>query len=68
MSPLIRIFTVCLVNLIFIPIVQKWKKQGLCPNLDDCPNLPDFTLVLGAQKNLLRRFFWVPTTYVFVEK
>ena len=41
---LIRIFTVCLVNLIFIPIIQKGKKQGRCPNLDDCLNLPDFTL------------------------
>ena len=44
MSRLIRIFTVCLVYLIFIPIIQKYKKQGRCPYLDDCPNLPDFTL------------------------
>ena len=40
MSRLIRIFTVCLVNLIFIPIIQKCKKPGRCPNLADCPNLP----------------------------
>ena len=46
MSRLIRIFTVSLVILIFIPIIQKRKKQGRCPNLDDCPNLPDFTLLL----------------------
>ena len=45
MSRLIRIFTVWIINLIFIPILQKWKKQGRCPNLADCPNLPDFALV-----------------------
>ena len=22
------------------------KKQGRCPNLDGCPNLPDFTLIV----------------------
>ena len=43
-SRLIRIFTVCLVNLNFIPIIQKQKKQGPCPNLADCRNLPDITL------------------------
>ena len=43
-SRLIRSFTVCLVNLIFIPIIQKLKKQCRCPNLADCPNLPDFSL------------------------
>ena len=44
-SRLIRIFIVCLLNLIFIPIIQKYKKQARCPNLADCPNLPDFPLV-----------------------
>ena len=44
MSRLIRIFTVCLVNLLFIPIIKIWNKKGRCPNLADCPNLPDFTL------------------------
>ena len=43
-SRLIRIFTVCIVDLSFIPIIQKLKKQGRCPNLADCPNIPDFTL------------------------
>ena len=45
-SRLIRIFAVCLVNLIFIQIIQKLKKQGRCPKLADYPNLPDFTIVL----------------------
>ena len=44
MSRLIRIFTVCLVNLVFIPFIRIWNKPGRCPNLDDCPNLSDFTL------------------------
>ena len=45
MSRLIRIFTVCLVNLFFIPIIQIWIKQDRCPNLADCPNLFGFTLL-----------------------
>ena len=44
MSRLIRILTVSLFNLFFIPMIQIYKKQGCCPNLDDRPNLPDFTL------------------------
>ena len=44
MSRLIRIFTVCLVNLFIIPIIKIWNKQGCCPNLADHPNLPDITL------------------------
>ena len=44
MSRLIRIFTVCLVNLFFISIFKIGNKQGCCPNLADRPNLPDFTL------------------------
>ena len=43
----IRIITVCLVNL--IPIIQKYKKQGHWPNLADCPNLPDFTLLASTR-------------------
>ena len=39
MSRLIRIFTVCLVNLFFIPITELWNKQGGCPNLAVCPNI-----------------------------
>ena len=35
MSHLIRIFTVCLVNLFFIPKIQIGDKQGPCPNLPD---------------------------------
>ena len=46
MSYLIKIFTVCFVYLICIPIIQTEKKQGCCPNLDDCWNLPNFTLNL----------------------
>ena len=46
MSRLIRIFTVCLVNLFFIPIIELWNKQSGCPNLAVCPNIPDFTLVI----------------------
>ena len=53
----IRIFTVCFVNLIFIPIIQTWKKQGRCPNLDDCPNLPDFTLELPEHKYILQEIY-----------
>ena len=44
MSRLIRSFTVCLVNLIFVPITELWNKQGGCPNLAVCPKIPDFTL------------------------
>ena len=44
MSRLIRIFTVCLVNLFFIPIIKKRNKQGCCPNLSARLNLHDLTL------------------------
>ena len=45
MSPLIKIFTVYLVNLFFIPIFEIRNKQGHCPNLAICLNIPDFTLL-----------------------
>ena len=44
MSRIIRIFTVCLVILFFIPIIELRNKQGNCPNLAVCPNIPDFTI------------------------
>ena len=44
MSRLIRIFTVRLVNLFFIPIFEIRNKLGRCPNLAVFPNIPDFTL------------------------
>ena len=40
MRSLIRIFNVCLVNLFFIQIIELWNKQGDCPNLAVCPNIP----------------------------
>ena len=43
MSRLISIFTVCLFNLLFIPLIDIRNKPGRCPNLADRPNLPDFT-------------------------
>ena len=49
MSRLIRIFTVCLVNLLFIPITELKNKQGGCPNLAVCTNIPDFTLYLPGR-------------------
>ena len=49
-SRLIRIFTVCLINLIFNPIFEIWNKQGRCPNLAVCPTIPDSTL-LNTYKN-----------------
>ena len=45
-EPLTRIFTVCLVNLFFIPIIELWNKQGGCPNLAVSRNIPDFTLMI----------------------
>ena len=45
MSRLFRILTVCLVNLFFIPIFEILNKQGRCPNLAVCLNIPDFTLM-----------------------
>ena len=44
MSRLIRIFTVFLINLFFIPIIELLPYLGGCPNLAVCPNKPDFTL------------------------
>ena len=38
MSRLIRVFTVCLVNLFFNPIIKISNKQGRCPNLPDVRN------------------------------
>ena len=48
MSRLIRIFTVCLVSLfVFIQILKYETNKGRCPNLADCPNLPNLTLNLA---------------------
>ena len=63
MSRLIRIFTVCLVNLFFIQITELWNKQG------GCPNIPDFTLytidIMGiVQKCLLIALLSVSETLV----
>ena len=45
MSRLIRIFTVCLVILFYISIIELCNKQGGCPNLAVCPNIPDSTVM-----------------------
>ena len=45
MSRLIRIFTVCWVNLVFISITELWYKLGGCPNLAVRPNIAEFTLI-----------------------
>ena len=45
MSDIIWNFTVCLVNRFFIPIIEIRNKQGRCPNLAVCPNIPDFTIL-----------------------
>ena len=45
MSRLIRIFTVCLVNIFFIPIIKIYNKQGRRLSFADRPNLLDFILV-----------------------
>ena len=76
MSSLIRIFTFCLVNLFFIPIFETLNKQGHCPNLAVCPNIPDFTLVQSACPDhggvsatyCLIEMVHIPTPYVLVEK
>ena len=52
MSRLIRIFTVCLFNSFFIPIFEILNKQGRCPNLAVCPNIPDFTLSARQRRQL----------------
>ena len=52
MSRLIRFFTVCLVNLFFIPINELWNKQGGWPSLAVCPNIPDFILMCLVQRLL----------------
>ena len=44
-SHLIRIFTVCLVNLFFISIIELRYRLVGCPNLAVCPNIPNFTLL-----------------------
>ena len=41
MSRLIRVFTVLFVNLFSIPLFEIRNKQGRCPNLAVCPNIPD---------------------------
>ena len=43
MSRLIKIFTVCLVHLFFIPIFEIGNKQVRCPNLAVRPIIRDFT-------------------------
>ena len=56
MSRLIRIFTVCLVNLFFILIFEIQIKQGRCPNLAVRPNIPDFTLsILGSYNAIISK-------------
>ena len=42
MSRLIRISTVCLVNLFFIPIIALCNKQSRCLNLAVCRNILDY--------------------------
>ena len=59
-SGLVRIFSVCLVNLFLIPIIEVWNKQGRCPNLGDYPNLPDFTLKINS-----KQFFLIELTIRF---
>ena len=48
MKRLLRSFTVCLVNLMFIQIIKICNKHGRCPNLAERPNLPVFTLPLSC--------------------
>ena len=45
MSRLIRLFTVCLDNWFFSPIIKIWNNQSRCLNLANSPNLPDFSLL-----------------------
>ena len=54
MSRVIRIFTVCFVNLFFIPITELWNKHGGCPNLAVCPNIPDFTLYCAVSVDCVK--------------
>ena len=46
MSRLIRISTVFVVNLFFIPIIEVLNQQDRCTNLAVCPNIPDFTFTI----------------------
>ena len=62
MSRLIRIFTVCLVNLVCIPIIELCNKQGGCPNLAVCPNIPDFILSTDGCPTLYVGWFGVELT------
>ena len=57
MSRLIRIFTVCLVNLFFITIIERRNKQGDCPNLAVCPNIPDFTQISSRTRAELKTYW-----------
>ena len=34
----------------FIPIIEVWNKQDLCPNLAVCPKIPDFTLAYNSRR------------------
>ena len=67
MSRLIRIFTVCVVYLFIISIIELRNKQGGSPNLAVFPNIPDFTLNAtkqpSAEKNGLRVPHQVPSRW-----
>ena len=56
MSRLIRIFTVRLISLFFIPMFKIWHKQGRCRNLAVCPNIPDFTLVKIQKRKEIKSY------------
>ena len=55
MGRLTRIFTVCLVNLFFIPNFEISNNQGRCPNLAVCLNIADFTLRIFVRYSDIRR-------------
>ena len=53
MSRLIRIFTVCLVNVFLYSNYLNMKQTRSLSEFTSCPKLPDFTLVRLASKCLL---------------
>ena len=56
MSRLIRIFTVCLVNLFFIPIYMNMKQTRSLSEFSCLSNIPDFTLYGGSFKYYLSKY------------